>query len=267
MIVVVPVDPPRAGLVCPSLVEETRLTPGDAVRLYEGAVKDVCAAAVASGGDLLVNYRDEETLPDANDEEADDDGKSNTNAKAAVCTLVEDALGFDLEGEGENDDDRPIRFERQVGSSRSARIGNTVTHLLEREGADSVAVLDPTASLVGRTEIDSAAMSLRRYDVVLGPSAGGRTYLAGFTEPVDFTDAYARPERELQTLANRAEKAGLQLGLAQSVPTIATESGLCATIATLEARQVAARPGGEATAAVVDELGLSIGGGGTVERR
>lgn len=268
MIVVVPVDPPRPGLVCERLVEETSLTPEGAARLYEAAVQDVCTAAVASGGDLLVNYRDEETLPNSSDEEGVDDGGPAGDAETEIRALVEDALGFDfdLESDDGSDGETEVRFERQVGSSRSARIGNTVTHLLEREGADSVAVLEPTAPLVGRTEIDSGAMSLRRYDVVLGPSSGGRTYLAGFTRPVDFTDAYARPELELQALAQRAEEASLEVGLAQAVPTIATESGLCATIATLEARRVAGRPGGDATATVIAELGLSIGDGGRLER-
>lgn len=259
MIVVVPVDPPRAGLVCERLVDETPLTPEDAAQLYEAAVQDVCTAAVASGGDLLVNYRDEETLPDSGDEVAGDDGGPTTDAETEIRALVDDAL------DRESGDETGVRFERQVGSSRSARIGNTVTHLLEREGADSVAVLEPTASLVGRTVIDSAAMSLRRYDVVLGPSSGGRTYLGGFTEPIDFTDAYARPELELQALAHRAERADLAVGLAQPVPTIATGSGLCATIATLEARRVAGRPGGDATAAIIEDLGLSVGDGGQLE--
>lgn len=244
MIVVVPVDPPRTGLVLQSLVESTSLTSEAATTLYEASVVDVLRAGAASGGDLLVNYRDDATLP-----EAFADGDPESEVRNLVAAALEDP--------------EEVRFERQVGSNRSARVGNTVTHLLEREGATTAGVLEPTVPLVSRSEIDGAAMSLRRYDVVLGPSSTGRTYLAGFAEPVDFTDAYAVPE--VATLARRTADAGLHLGFAPTLPSIATESGLCATIATLAARAVADRPGAAATAAVVDDLGLRVGEAETVE--
>ena len=243
MIVVVPVDPPRAGLVLSSLAEETSLTADATASLYEAAVTDVLRAAADSGGDLLINYRDEETLPQ---EYAGDDPESE------IRTLADAAL----------EDVSTVRFERQVGSTRSARVGNTVTHLIERENVDGVAVLEPTVPLVRRAEIDSVAMSLRRYDVVLGPSSAGRTYVAGFTDLLDFTDAYAGPE--LETLARRSADADLRLGLAPTLPSVTSGSGLCSTIATLEARRVAERLGGETTAALVDELGLEVGADGSL---
>ena len=256
MIVVVPVDPPREGLVLSSLVDETPLSAADARALYEAAVADVCWAVAESGGDLLVNYRDAETLPD---EHVTDD----LEPEAEVRALVIDALGEDAIA-GDGDRDAGVRFERQVGSSRAARVGNTVTHLLEREGADSVGVLEPTVPLVRRTEIDSTAMSVRRHEVVLGPSSEGRTYLAGFAEPIDFTDAYATPE--VTTLAARATDEGLGVGFAPMLPTIATPAGLRSTVALLEARGLAEQPGGEATAAVIDNLGLSVGSDGSLGR-
>ncbi|ELZ13365.1 hypothetical protein JMJ58_00765 [Haloterrigena salifodinae] len=258
MIVVVPVDPPREGLVLSSLVDETPLSAADAVALYEAAVADVCWAVAESGGDLLVNYRDAETLPD---EFANAD--SDSDPEAEVRALVIDALGEDAIA-GDGDRDAGVRFEPQVGSSRDARIGNTVTHLLEREGADSVGVLESTAPLVRRTEIDGVAMSVRRHEVVLGPSAEGRTYLAGFREAIDFADAYATPE--VTTLATRATDAGFGVGFAPMLPTVDTPAGLRSTLALLEARRLADQPGSEATAAVVDELGLAVGDDGSLER-
>ncbi len=245
MIVVVPVDPPRDGLVLASLVEETSLSSDDAARLYEAATADVLRAVASSGGDLLVNYRDEETLPDG----------VGGDPEAEVRALAADALGGTDE----------VRFERQVGSTRAARVGNTVTHLLENEDATSVGVLEPTAALVARTEIDGAAMSIRRNDVVLGPAPGGRTYLAAFAEPIDFEDAYATPE--LSTLARRGADAGLDVGFAPMLPTVATETDLCSTIAGLEARSAAGRPLPEATATVIDDLGLVVEDGPTLARR
>ncbi|MFU8867869.1 hypothetical protein [Natronococcus sp.] len=244
MIVVVPVSPSREGLVLSSLVDRTVLTEPEAVELYEAAVVDTLRSVAASGGDLLVNYRDEETLPDS----------FSGDPEVEIRELATAALG-DLED---------VRFERQVGSTRSARIGNTVTHLLEQEDASSVGVLEPTAPLIGRTEIDGAAMSLRRHDVVLGPSSGGRTYFAGFGEPIDFTEADAVPE--LATLAERADDAGLGVGFAPMLPTIATESGLCATIAGGRARAVADRSQGATTTAIVDEIGIGVGEGESLER-
>jgi 2-phospho-L-lactate guanylyltransferase (CobY/MobA/RfbA family) len=246
MIVVVPVDPPRTGLVLSSLADRTPITEAQAATLYEAAVVDVLRAVATSGGELLVNYRDAETLPDS---------AAGGDPAQRIRDLAESALADEDLGD--------VRFERQVGSTRSARIGNTVTHLLEREEVANVGVLEPTAPLVARTEIDGAAMSLRRHDVVLGPSSGGRTYFAGFGEPIDFTDAYAVPE--LATLAELADDDGLGIGFAPMLPTIATESGLCATIAGIQARAVGNRPGAPATASVVEELGLGVSDEGSLE--
>lgn len=246
MLIVVPVDPPRNGIVLSALVDRSPLSETEAVTLYEAAVTDVLRGVAASGGDLLVNYRDAKTLPDE---------YAGGDPEAAIRSLAVDAL----------DDVTDVRFERQVGSTRSARVGNTVTHLLEREGVQSVGVLDPTAPLVERTQVDGAAMSVRRHDVVLGPSTGGRTYFAAFAEPIDFTDAYATPE--LSTLADRTAEAGHSLGFAPMLPSVTTESGLCATIAWLDARARTDRAGGAATAAVVDELGLRVGSDGGIDRQ
>lgn len=274
MIVVVPVDPPRSGLVLSSLADSTPLTESEAAALYEAAVTDVLRAAEQSGGEVLLNYRDEETLPDEFVDASDASGDTSPDAELEIRELAGNALesvDADEEASGSNgpngsDDADTIRVERQVGSTYSARIGNTVTHLLTQEDAGTVGILDPTAPLVGRTEIDGAAMSLRRHDVVLGPSSRGRAYFAGFTEPIDFTEAYEPPA--LSTLARRttAAEPDLQLGFAPMLPTVATESGLCSTIATLEARQQAGRPGAATTARVVSELGLSVGSGETLER-
>ncbi len=246
MIVVVPVDPPWDGLALPSLVETTPLTESEASLLSEAATADVLRAAAASGGDLLVNYRDEGTLPDDVDvgEEPED----------AIRDLAADAL----EGLEE------VRFERQVGSTRSARIGNTVTHLLEREEVGTVGVLEPTASLVGRSDIDGAAMGLRRHDVVLGPSSGGRVSLRVYRY-----DRLRRGVRDAGALDAGTPDPGGRAGPRVRARDSLRGDGvrLCATVAALEAREIAGRPGGEATAATIEELGLAVGEDGRLERR
>lgn len=224
MLVVVPIDPARDRTPLPGLGD--LLAPDDRRRVYEAAAADVARAVAGSGGDLLVNYR------------VEDDGGSE---EAARKMLAEANLA-------------ETRFERQVGSTRSARMGNTVTHLLREEGETSVGVLEPTAPLVARTEVDGAAMKIRRNDVVLGPGSNGAVYLAAFGEPIDFADAYA--PSELSTLARRAADDDLGIGFAPMLPTVGTEAGLRSTVAGIEARRAAGQPVPAATAGVVEDLNL-----------
>lgn len=244
MIVVVPVDPPRAECVSPRFELPDELE-ADATALYEAAVTDVLRTVTESGGKLLVNYRDDETLPavDGSDEPLE-----------ACRSLVADGVP----------DVDAVRFERQVGSTVSARIGNTVTHLLEEEDEGIVGVLDPLAPLVRRSEVDGAAMTARRHEVALGSDGAGGVYLSVFADTIDFADAYVPPA--LSTLAERARAAERSIGFGPIVPRIATEAGLAATIATIDARRAAANPVPEATAAVVEERNLETPDGVTVIR-
>ena len=239
MIVVVPVTVRSGSLSSPRLVAQSALSDGDRDRLYEAGIVDVVRAVDACGGDLLVNYRDDRVA-------ADDEPGSGL--PSVVGNVVEEAIG----------DTDAARYEPQVGSTRSARIGNTVTHLLEREGATSVGVLDPLAPLVERTQIDAAAMALRRHDVVLGPGSGDSIYLSGFSTPIDFTDAYE--QRPLTRLARRSEDGGLKTGFVPSVPTLDASAGLSATRAWITAREAADRTVPEATSAVLAGLDVSSEG-------
>ncbi|WP_020221726.1 DUF2064 domain-containing protein, partial [Halarchaeum acidiphilum] len=169
------VEPPREGLVLPRLVDTSPLTPAETVELYRAMTKDLLRAGADSGGDLLVNYRPDDLLPEPYVRER--------SSEAAVRDLAAEALDEDEMAEA--------RFEVQVGSSREARVGNTVTHLLEAEDQTSVAVADPVAPLLDRSALDAAAMKLRRRDVVLGPAADGRVHYAAFGTPIDFAGAYA----------------------------------------------------------------------------
>ncbi|WP_435174536.1 hypothetical protein [Halorussus sp. AFM4] len=248
-VIVVPAAPPRPGLVLPELAASSPLSEREAADLYAAMLKDTFRAAARSGGDLLVNYRDEESIPD---EFADTGDQS---AEAEVRALAADALA----------DPDDARFEVQVGSTFSARAGNAVTHLLDEEGVQSVAVAPGTAPLLTRTEIDSAAMKLRRNEVVLGPSERGRVHFAGFTDTIDFEDAYAAPE--IETLTNRAVDAGHDVDFLPAATRVETGADLLSQVATLTARATAGRFVPEHTAALVRELGLRAveGDGGEPE--
>ncbi len=237
-VVVVLANPPREGLVATELAESTPLSAAEAAELYEAAFRDAVLAVDRSGGDLLVNYPNEETIPESH--------RTDTPPEAELRALVADTLG------GTED----ARFERQVGSSFGARAGNTVTHLLREEGADSVAVVTPRTALLSRTLIDAAAMKLRTNGVVLGPSTRGRIHYAGFTEPIDFDGAFEAPA--LPTLANRGRDAGLDVEFVESLPGLATQADLLDTIPLLRARFAAERVVPDYTAAFVHEHGLDI---------
>lgn len=236
-VVAVLCDPPRPGLVLPELVEAGTLTPEGAADLYAAMLKDTFLAVDRSGGELLVNYRPEELLPEAHSDPDD-------TAAAEVRALAADALA-DLDD---------VRFEVQVGSSYAARAGNTATHLLREEDADSVAVVRGTAPFVTRSTIDSAAMKLRSTPVVLGPAPGGRVFYAAFTEPVDFADAFAAPE--VATLTARGDAADLGVDFLPMQPVLRTPTDLETVLPLLEARRDAERIVPRHTAPVVAELGL-----------
>lgn len=237
-IVVLLADPPREGLVGTELAASTSLSPAESAALYEALFRDVVSAVDRSGGDLLVNYPDEEDLPAEH--------RTDTSPEASLRALVADTLG------GTED----VRFERQVGSTFDARAGNTVTHLLREEGADSVAVVTPTAPLLSRTVIDAAAMKLRTNEMVLGPSTRGRTYYAGFTEPIDFEGAFDAPA--LSTLADRGRGAGLDVEFVESQPSLETGDDLLDVVPQLRSRIDAERIVPEHLATFVHERGLDV---------
>lgn len=236
--VVVLADPPRDGLVLPGVPETSPLSTGDARRLYAAFLRDAVAAAAASGGELLVNYRPEETLPGANTGDED--------AESAVRDTV-DAVLSDPDG---------TRIEPQVGSTRSARVGNTVTHLLEEEDATSVVVVDPLAPTFGRTDVDEVAMKLRRSEVVVAPASRGRAAAMGFKEPVNFEGVLDPPA--LSRLTDRAVEGGLDVDLTDLVPLVETGTDLATLVALVRARATAGLPHSEHTAEAVADLDLRV---------
>lgn len=225
-------DPPVDGVVLPAL--SGLLDPEERAALYTAMLADVCRAVEASGAELLVNYRQPEQVPDGVDPEA---------------ALRED-LDEALESPGS------ARYEVQVGASLSARIGNTVTHLLEREGVTTAAAVEPTAGLLTRQQIDSAAMKLRLAEVVLGPAADGRVYYAGFAEPVDFEDAYTTPA--VETLTERATEAQLAVDFLPTMPTVETPADLRTVVPLLGARYRGERVIPPRTTTLVNEFDLRV---------
>jgi hypothetical protein len=237
-VVAVMLDPPRDGLVLPDLPASSPLSVADATGLYRAMATDVLRAVEASGGDLLVNYRPDDLLPA--------EFQNEESAEAEVRALAAAAL----------DDPDDARFEVQVGSTPSARVGNTITHLVEREGATSAAALRPDAPLVTRKEIDGAAMKLRRSEVVLGPSERGRVYYAGFADTIDFTDALATPT--IETLVDAARDADLAADFLAQHTRVRTGDDLATVAALVRARQRADRITPTATADYLDDLGIHV---------
>lgn len=235
-------DPPVEGFVLPELGNGL-LDESEKTALYTAMLTDVCRAVEASGAELLVNYRPAEQVPDGVDPES------------AVRESLEAAL--DAPGQA--------RYEVQVGSSLSARVGNTVTHLLEREGVNTAAAVEPTAGLLTRQLIDSAAMKLRSSGVVLGPSTSGRVYYAGFAEPVDFEAGYATPA--VKTLTDRAMDADLGVDFLPTAPVLQTPADLRTVVPLLRARHQAERVVPPRTTTLITEFALQLSADGELVRR
>jgi hypothetical protein len=235
--VAVLVDPSPARNPLAECVDADALSESEARALYAAMARDVCRAVEASGGELLVNY-----APEAADGEASADDSSA--AEDAARDLVAEGLSAPSDA----------RFEVQVGSSHAARVGNTVTHLLEREGVQSAAVVEPTAAMLERRHVDSAAMKLRGSPVVLGPSSRGRVWYAAFREPIDFTDAFEPPA--LRTLTDRARDGGYEVDFVERLPLVERPADLAGFVAELGARQRAEKWVPPHTAAAVEDIGL-----------
>ncbi|WP_313695643.1 DUF2064 domain-containing protein [Halorarum halobium] len=237
-VVVVLADPPRPGLVLPDLPDTSPLSAGAATDLYRALLKDTVRAVERSGASLLVNYRPDDLLPDG--------FVTDTASEAALRSLAASAL----------EDVTDARFEEQVGSDVSARAGNTISHLLGEEGAQSVAVVRGTAPLLTRSLLDSSAMKLRTNETVLGPSTRGRTYFAGYTEPADFAAAFG--DAELETLTDRARDAGHDVEYLPMQVAVETGADLRDLLPVLWSRISAERIVPEHTASFVHEHGLRV---------
>ena len=97
-------------------------------------------------------------------------------------------------------------------------------------------------------------MKLRSSEVVLGPSPDGGVYFAGFTEPVNFTDAFETPA--LETLTGRAIDAGHSVDFLQLSPVVESLPPL-QTLSTLVASRAAAgRNVPPRTTAILEELAI-----------
>lgn len=226
-------DPPVEGHVLPELAGGL-LDEAEATALYTAMLGDVCRAVEASGAELLVNYRPADQVPD------------NVDPEAAVRDVLDEVL----ESPG------AARYEVQVGSTFAARVGNTVTHLLEREGVKTAAAVTPTAGLLTRQQIDSAAMKLRSSQVVLGPATEGRVYYAGFAEPVDFEAAYETPT--VETLTDRASDAGHRVDFLPTTPVVETRADLRTVVPLLRSRHRSERVVPPRTTTLLNEFGLRV---------
>jgi glycosyltransferase A (GT-A) superfamily protein (DUF2064 family) len=240
-VIAVLADPPRPGLALPALAESGPLSESESAALAAAMLKDTLRAVEASGGELLVNYRPDDLLPDRHVD-------PERSAEEELRAVAADALR----------EPDAARFEVQVGSNVSARAGNTISYLLEREGVQSAAVVRGDAPLLRRSTVDSAAMQLRTNEVVLGPSTDGRVYYAGFTAPIDFEAAFTTPEAE--TLVGRANDAGLDTEFVGMLPTVRTGADLATLVSTVRARWQAGRVVPEHTASFVVEAGLTVVG-------
>lgn len=240
--VVVIAEPPVAGEVLPDL-HPTPLSEDEAATLYRAMLVDVCSTVQRGAGTLLVNYPRPERMP------------SDLDAETELRDLLDDELPSPDEA----------RYEVQAGETYAGRVGNALTHLLESEQEETVAVVEPTAPLLRRDHLGKAMMQLRSSEVVLGPSTDGGVYFAGFDDPVDFEDAYATPA--VETLTDRGLDADLDVDFLPVLPRIERPSDLAIAVPLIRSRIRAERIAPPHTGALVEEWGLRIDSEGELSRR
>ncbi|MEF8775840.1 MAG: DUF2064 domain-containing protein [Haloarculaceae archaeon] len=250
-VAVVLAEPPVAGVPLPGLVDSV-LDGNERARLYRAMLADASRALQEGGADLLVNYRPSDQVEATGDADPSVGPDGDVDSEREVREALRDLIPRPEEA----------RYEVQVGTTLAGRVGNTVSHLLDQEGADSVAVVDPRAPFFDRAAVGQATMKLRSADLVLGPAPGGRVYYIGFTDTVDFDDALASPA--VETLTDRAVDAGLEVDFLPVQPVVEQPADLVDLVAGLRARRRAERRLPAATAAVVDELDLRVTGKGVV---
>lgn len=239
-VVVLVADAPVEGVACGDLVAETPLTAADGVDLYRAILKDVFATLGESTVDVLVNYPGPDDLPA--------DAETSPSPEAALKGLAGSVV------DPERLDD--FRFEVQVGSSFSAKAGNAITHLLRDEDHHSASVLRPCVPRLVRSVVDEAAIKLRRNDVVLGPAPNGEVYFAGFTDLIDFTDAFETNPQE--TLAGRAGEKGLTVDFARERELLDSDASLRSIVVRLRAEMLAGNTVPQHLWSFVEDRGLSV---------
>ncbi|MFB6254927.1 MAG: hypothetical protein ABEI06_09985 [Halobacteriaceae archaeon] len=232
---VVLVDPPLESVVRETFIESTDMPMSFLTDLYQAIQQDAIQAVIDSGGDLLINYRPPDQHPVADDH----DIESTIRSMAEAVDGCEDP-----------------RMEIQVGSNRSARIGNAITHLLETEDHETVAVLDGRAPLLRRTELDSLAMKLRRHDIIIGPGTNCEVAIAGFRDTIDFTHAFQPPA--LNSLVEQSVEDGYEIDFLHETIYLTDKADLLDLIPIITARQQAGRIVPPHTTAVIDAYDLSI---------
>jgi len=220
-----------------ALVTSELLSASEAATLYRATLADVCEMLQHGEADVLVNY----PSPDWTDVDNPED-------------VLRELLGNELAAP------EALRYEVQVGETHAARVGNALTHLLETEGEQTVAVVEPTAALLRRDHVGTVAMKLRTSDVVLGPSPGGGLYFAGFGEPIDFTDVFAPPA--VETVTARAIDAGLSVEYLPVLPRLDRPADLATAVSLIRARRAAGRIVPPRTTALIERWGLSVDGDG-----
>lgn len=231
-------DPPVEGVACERLVAETDLTPADGVAIYRSTVADTLATLEEGTVDALVNYPTEDDLPD---------GIDGVDPETELREIAATALS----PEGFED----VRFEPQVGSNRSAKAGNAITHLVRDEGEQSAAVLFPVPRLV-RSIVDEAALKLRRADVVIGPAGRGEVYYAGFSELIDFTDVLE--ERPVEEVARRAREKDFQVDFVRSREVLSGAPDFEGVLSRITADVLADKPVPEHLWRTIQERGIRI---------
>lgn len=160
-------------------------------------------------------------------------------------TFVDELLNTVVE---ENVDPPVLRIETDGGFPS---VGPSLQAVRRHSSAASVGVLDPRTLLIQRRHLDTAAMRLRREDVVFGPSPSGGYYFIGSALEEDALSATL--PNDIDTATAVAAEGDRTVGFLEMLPVVTSEEQLESATGLVAAMQTGSRTVAPFTSAYLDE--------------
>lgn len=235
---VVLADPPGVDPRLPGLIESTPLDATDTATLAEAMLQDVCRTIETSGGELVVGVRRGDRA----------DAPAGESVDGPIASVIEPAL----------EDPGSAVVEPLAGKAPDELAATALERHFEDEAATSVAIVSARAPTIARTDLDGAAMKLRRSDAVVAPAPGDRFAYLGLSEPLGLAEQPLPPE--LTAVVDECVDAGHETDFLRMHPVVAHGADLVSLVAVVESRRTAGRWLPPFTTQAIDDLGLRLRG-------
>lgn len=237
---VVLADPPDERPSLPGLIESSPLDASATATLAEAMLQDVCRTIESSGGELVVGVR--------RGDRADADAAAGESVDEPIATVLESAL----------EDPGSATVESFAGQTPDEQAATALERHFEEANATSVAIVSARSPTLARTDLDGAAMKLRRSDAVVAPAPGDRFAYLGLSEPLGLSGRPLPPE--LTTVVDECVDTGHETDFLSMHPVVTHGADLVSLVAVVESRRTAGRWVPPFTTEAIDGLGLRLRG-------